>query len=125
MIFYVKGNLKPTPGSDKFIDSVLSEIEINRPYFNKLQGRLPAISTVVSAVAQQMMVEEKSIYISVRGGGSANTSRWMALFLSREVGEHSLNEIFKAFGMPHISGMAQAAKNLDRAGRDDENRDCN
>jgi len=121
LTFYGKGNLKPILGGDEFIESVLTEIEINRPYFNKLQGRLPAISTIVSAVAQQMRVEEKSIYTSARGRGSANIPRWIALFLSREVGKHPLNEIGKAFGMTHISGVAQAVKSLDKAGRDDKN----
>jgi len=121
LTFYGKGNLKPILGSDEFIDSVLTEIEINRPYFNRLQDRLPAISTIVSAVAQQMKVEEKSIYTSARGRGSANIPRWMALFLSREVGKHPLDEICKAFGMTHISGVAQAVKSLDKAGRDDKN----
>jgi len=121
LTFYGKGNLKPILGSDEFIDSVLTEIEINRPYFNRLQDRLPAISTIVSAVAQQMKVEEKSIYTSARGRGSANIPRWMALFLSREVGKHPLDEICKAFGMTHISGVAQAVKSLDKAGRGDDN----
>ena len=115
LAFYGKGNLKPVLGSDEFIESVLSEIELNRPYFNELQDRLPAISTIVTAVAQQMKVEEKSIYASARGRRSANPARWMALFLSREVGKHSLNDICQAFGMTHISGVAQAIKSLNMA----------
>ena len=107
-------------GSDEFIESVLSEIELNRPYFNELQDRLPAITTIVAAVAQQMKVEEKCIYTSARGRGSANPPRWMALFLSREVGKHPLNEICQAFGMTHISGVAQAIKNLNMAADDDK-----
>ena len=74
----------------------------------------------MSAVAQQMRVEEKSIYTSARGRGSANIPRWMALYLCREVGKHPLNEICKAFGITHISGVAQAVKSLDNAGKDDK-----
>ena len=118
--FYGKSHLKPVLGSDEFIESVLSEIEVNRPYFDKYQGRLPAISTIVAAVAQQMKVEEKSIYTSARGRVSANIPRWMALFLSREVGKHPLNKICQAFGMTHISGVAKAVKSLDRARIDDK-----
>ena len=121
LTFFGKGNLKPILGSDEFIESVLSETGVNQPYFNKLQDRLPTISTIVSAVAQQMRVEEKSIYTSARGRGSANIPRLMALYLSREVGKHPLNEICKAFGMTHISGVAQAVKSLDKAGRGDDN----
>jgi len=66
-------------------------------------------------------MEEKGIYTSARGRGSANMPRWMALFLSREVGKHPLNEICKAFGMTHISGVVQAVISLDKAGRDDKN----
>ena len=115
LAFYGKGNLKPILGSDEFIESVLSELDINRPHFNELQNRLPTISTIVTAVAQQMEVEEESIYISARGRGSANSARWMALFLSREVGKHPLNDICQAFGMTHISGVAQAVKSLNKA----------
>ena len=120
LAFYGKGNLKPVLGSDEFIENVLSEIELNRPYFNELQDRLPAISTIVTAVAQQMKVEEKSIYASARGRRSANPPRWMALFLSREVGKHSLNDICQAFGMTHISGVAQVIKSLNMAVDDDK-----
>jgi len=79
---------------------------------------MPAIATIVSAVAEQMEVEEKSIYTSVRG--PANIPRWMALLLSREVGMHSLNEICQAFGMTHIPGVAQAVKSLERAADNDK-----
>ena len=65
-------------------------------------------------------VEEKSIYTSARGRGSANPPRWMALFLSREVGKHPLNEICHAFGRRHISGGAQAIKSLNMAVDDDK-----
>jgi len=120
LAFYGKGNLKPVLGSNEFIESVLREIEINRLYFNELQDRLPAITTIVTAVAQQMEVKEKSIYTSARGRGSSNPPRWMALFLSREVGKHPLNEICQAFGMTHISGVAQAIKSLNMAVDDDK-----
>ena len=120
LAFYGKGNLKPVLGSDAFIESVLGELDINRPRFNGLQDRLPAIATIVTAVAQQMEVEEKSIYISARGRGSANRARWMALFLSREVGKYPLNDICQAFGMTHISGVAQAVKSLNKAEIDDK-----
>ena len=120
LTFYGKGNLKPVLGSDEFIENVLSETELNRQHFNELQELLPAISTIVAAVAQQMKVEEKSIYVSARGRKSANPPRWMALFLSREVGKHPLNEICQAFGMTHISGVAQAIKSLNMAVDDDK-----
>ena len=42
------------------------------------------------------------------------------MFLSREVGKHPLNEICQAFGMTHISGVAQAIKNLNMAVDDDK-----
>lgn len=115
LAFYGKGKLKAVLGSDEFIESVLSETDTNRPYFNELQARLPTIATIVSTVARQMHVEEKSIYISARGRGAANIPRWMALFLSREVGKHALNEISPAFGMTHISGVAHAIRNLEKA----------
>ena len=121
LTFHGKGNLKPILGGDDFIGSVLTEIEKNHTYFNKLQARLPTISTTVSAVAQQMKVEEKNIYTSVRGRGSVNISRWMALFLYRDVGKHPLNEICKVFGMTRISDVSQAVKSMERAGADDKN----
>jgi len=65
-------------------------------------------------------VEEKSIYTSARGREFANIPRWMALFLSREVGKHSLNKICHAFGMTHISGVDQAIKSLNMAVYDDK-----
>jgi len=43
----------------------------------------------------------------------------MALFLSREVGMHPLNEICHAFGIRHISGVTQAIKSLNMAVDDD------
>ena len=121
LAFYGKGNLKPILGSDKFIENVLSESDISRPHFSTLQDRWPAIATIVTAVAQQMEVTEDSIYLSTRGRGSANRARWMALFLSREVGKHPLNDICRAFGMTHISGVAQAVKSLNKAENDDKN----
>jgi len=72
---------------------------------------------IVTAVAQQMEVKEKSIYTSARGRGSSNIPRWMALFLSREVGKHPLDEICQGVWNDAYIGCGSGNKKPEYGGR--------
>jgi hypothetical protein len=113
LAFYGRGNLKPVLSSDKFIANVRRKTETIQPYFKASQDRLPAITAIVLAVAQQMKVEAKSIYTSAPESRIREHTKMDGSAFKVRNGQ--------AFGMTHISGMAQAQKNLDKARVNDKN----
>lgn len=100
--FYGKKNLLSILGDDKFRKRAQARQPAGkvRGKSKGPQARLrPSIKKVVSEVARQYKVSEKSIYQAARGPGSKNLPRWTAMYLCQEVSGVTLQEIAKRFGL--------------------------
>jgi len=100
--FYGKKNLLSILGDDRFRKRAQSRLspDVAR---GKSKGpdarKRPSIRKVVTAVAEQYKVPEKSIYKAARGPGSKNIPRWTAMYLCQEVSGVTLQEIASRFGL--------------------------
>jgi len=100
--FYGKRNLLSIMGDEKFRTRARAKQAPGKARGKSKgpQARLrPSITKVVTAVAKQFKVTEKSIYQAARGPGSKNVPRWAAMYLCQEVSGVTLQEIAKRFGL--------------------------
>ncbi len=97
-------------GSKAFKRRVYTE-EDNKDLVRRVkrqETQLPTIKQIVAEVARQMGVEEQAIYRVKRG--ERQEARWMAMYLSQELGGKLLKEIAKAFHLRHVSGVTHQTR---------------
>lgn len=100
--FYGKLNLLSILGDERFKKRAQAKLSSGtaRGKSKGPQARLrPSVKTVVTAVASQFKVSEKSIYQAARGPGSKNLPRWAAMYLCQELSGVTLQDIAKRFGL--------------------------
>jgi len=100
--FYGKKNLLSILGDEQFKKRAQAKLVPGgvRGRSKGPQARLrPSIKKVVTAVAAQFKVSEKSIYQAARGPGSRNLPRWTAMYLCQEIAGVTLQDIAQRFGL--------------------------
>lgn len=99
--FYGRRNQLSILGNEAFRASAKRKLASSRAKpgsGQSLRGR-PSVKAVVSKVAEQYKVDEKSIYKAARGPGSRNLPRWVAMYLCQEVAGVTLQVIASRFGL--------------------------
>ena len=98
--FYGKKNLLSIMGDAKFSARARAKVSpgAKRGVFKgALAKQRPSIKRVVSAVALQFKVSEKSILKAARGPGSKNLPRWIAMYICQEIAGVTLQQIADRF----------------------------
>ncbi len=104
---YGKGNMTPYLGSDVFRDWAYAQRVTEDSDISKRDIQLfrPSIDNIVAQVATTFKVSEASILKSQRGRVQSNVPRWIALYLSQEIGSKKLTEIATAFNLKRTESI--------------------
>lgn len=105
--FYRKGNTVPYLGSDAFRDWAYAQRATDEASVSKqvIQLFRPSMDEVVTRVAKTFKVSEASILKSQRGRVQNNIPRWVALYLSQEIGSKKLSAIAKTFSLKRTGSI--------------------
>ena len=112
--FYSKGNRLPYLGSEVFRDWAYAqretdEIDVSK---NEIQLFRPSMDEIVVRVAKIFNVSEESILKSQRGRVKNNIPRWVAMYLSQEIGGKKLSAIAKTFGLKRTGSIPTTINKL-------------
>jgi len=112
--FYNKGNTVPYLGSDTFRDWAYAQRETGKASVSKqvIQLFRPSMDDIVARVAKMFKVSEASILKSQRGRVQNNIPRWVAIFLSQEIGSKKLSEIAKTFNLKRTGSIPTTISKL-------------
>lgn len=112
--FYSKGNTVPYLGSETFRDWAYAQRTTEETSLSKQTIQLfrPTIEDIVAQVAKTFKVSETSILKSLRGRVQNNIPRWVALYLSQNIGGKKLNEIARTFGLKRTGSIPTAVAKL-------------
>ncbi len=104
---YNKGNITPFLGSDEFRNwaysqRITDDLSISKQVINHLR---PSINEIVARVATVFKVTEKSILQSKRGRIPNNVPRWVAMYISQELGSMKLGDIAREFGLKRTGSI--------------------
>jgi REP element-mobilizing transposase RayT len=112
--FYSKGNTVPYMGSEEFRQWIYQQIDIDESSVSALAINYfrPAISEIITNVAESFKVEVSSIISSQRGRVANNIPRWVALFLSQECCRLTLKAIGSEFGLKRTGSIPTTIKKL-------------
>jgi len=105
--FYSKGNTVPYLGSDAFRDWAYAQRETDVASVSNqvIQLFRPSMDEIVVQVAISFKVNESSILKSQRGRVKNNIPRWVAMYLSQEIGSNKLSEIAKVFSLKRTGSI--------------------
>ncbi|PCI76566.1 MAG: hypothetical protein COB20_10180 [SAR86 cluster bacterium] len=113
--FYGKKNLSSLLGDDKFRKaaqkkkSATTARGVSRGANAKWR---PSCKQIISAVAKEFKVAEKSIYKAARGPGSKNVPRWVAMYLCQELSAVTLQSIAKLFKLKRYGTVSTTVGKL-------------
>lgn len=112
--FYSKGNMVPYLGSESFRDWAYAQRETNEAAVTKHEIQLfrPSMDEIVAQVANTFNVSKGSILQSQRGRVRDNIPRWVAMYLSREIGSKKLSDIAKTFGLKRTGSIPTTINKL-------------
>ena len=112
--FYCKGNLKPYLGSDTFRDWVYQQRQTQDDAVSRqaLRGFRPGLGEITDRVSQVFAVDEKSILKNRRGVVENNVPRWVAMYISRDIGGHTLAQIAGHFGLKTTGSISNTIGKL-------------
>jgi len=113
--FYGKKNLSSIMGEPKFVKtaqklrSATAVRGVSRGAHAKWR---PSCKQIITAVAKQFKVTEKSIYQAARGPGSKNVPRWVAMYLCQELSAVTLQDIAKLFKLKRYGTVSTTVGKL-------------
>jgi len=112
--FYGKGNMMPYLGSDSFRDWAYAQRDTEEAALSKQEIQLfrPSIDEIVKQVAKVFRVSEDSVLKCQNRIGSKNLPRWVAMYLSQEIGSKKLTVIANAFGLKRTGSIPTTVKKL-------------
>ncbi len=112
--FYGKGNIMPYLGSDSFRDWAYAQRDTEEAALSKQEIQLfrPSIDEIVNQVAKTFHVSDDSILRGQQRRGKNNLPRWVAMYLSQEIGSKKLTVIANAFGLKRTGSIPTTVKKL-------------
>ncbi|MGH1469872.1 MAG: transposase [Cellvibrionaceae bacterium] len=110
MQFYSKGNLSSIVGDKAFRQAIASDKEVMTVSGDLIKTLLnrPDADTIVSAVAQVFGVSSVDIVTRRRGRQKLNIPRQVAMYCCQQMGDMSLAEVAKYFGLGAGSSVSPA-----------------
>jgi len=104
---YSKGNTASYLGSDTFRDWVYAQRVTDEASVSKqvIQSFRPTMDEIVMRVAKTFKVSVASILMNQRGRVKNNIPRWVALYLSQEIGSEKLSAIAKIFSLKRTGSI--------------------
>ncbi len=113
-LFYSKGNTQSYMGSRAFRDWAYKQRDTDESALSKQEIQLfrPSIEEIVEQVAKTFGVSNESIIKTQRGRTKENIPRWIAMYLSQEIGAKKLSEIANVFGLTRIGSIPTTMKKL-------------
>ncbi|MGH8559452.1 MAG: hypothetical protein ACRESZ_18785 [Methylococcales bacterium] len=114
--FFGKRKRSPILGSDVFRERRVANLEDN-PEIPEMRRAvaMPALSHIVTTVAERFSVSEETITRGARGRGKKNPGRTAAIYISRKIAGYPLNEIAAYFGMTHYASASGIVSRCKRA----------
>jgi len=112
--FYNKGNTAPYLGSEAFRDWAYAQRDMEYADASNAVSRLfrPSIDEIIERVAKAFKVTRESILTSQRGRVPNNIPRWVAMYLSQELGGKKLSVIAKTFGLKRTGSIPTTVAKL-------------
>lgn len=112
--FYGKGNIMPYLGGEVFRDwaykhRLTDDEDVSREALSCFR---PDLDEITSRVSEVFDVEEKSILMGRRGVSKNNISRWVAMYLCRDMGGHKLTHIAEHFGLKRTGSISNTIGKL-------------
>ena len=107
--FYNRGNTAQVIGDKNFLEW-LKETKIpeldDAEYVKQVIPHGLSIADIVRWTAKYYRIDEKQLTEVIRGRQETRQPRKIAIFLSQQLGGHSLNEIKDYFGLGHIGSVS-------------------
>ena len=107
--FYNRGNTAQVIGDKDFL-GWLKETQIqmleDRDYVKQVVAHGLPITEIVKWTALYYKTDEKQLTEVIKGRQEARTARKVAIYLSQQLGDHTLNEIKRFFGLNHIGSVS-------------------
>jgi hypothetical protein len=109
--FYHKAHHAPILGDAAFEASVAGHRRMDAEIPDSVRrSHIPPLDEIVETTAAAFGVASESLLTSRRGRGQANPARQVALYLSREAGGYSLEQIATYFGLGHYASVSRSAQ---------------
>jgi putative transposase len=107
--FYNQGNTAQVIGDKDFL-GWLKETQIpmleDSEYIKQVVAHGLPIAEIVKWTAYYYQTDEKQLIEVIKGRQETRTARKVAIYLSQQLGGHSLNEIKNYFGLNHIGSVS-------------------
>lgn len=120
--FYNKKRVTPILGDDAFKKYAAGSSPSNNkeaPRYER-QFCVPSLTKIVGHVAEAYGVTQQSIMKSERGRGQRNWPRSVAMYLSQRVGDYTLSELAKHFGLNHYGSVSSQVRQVKKLMMEDK-----
>jgi len=122
-LLYDRDNLMSVLGSEAFRETISAQRESQEVAHDGHSSPAIAISDIVAVVAERLNVKPDTVIQAKRGRGEKNVARWIAMYLSQELGGYRLAEIADAFGLSRYATVSTTIAKLKRARQHDSELD--